>query len=240
MSVRLIIHTRCPTNLRTPGRRSAEYTAFSSIWTITWLEADSDAARVSFSMRASCLRSESVKSKRCGTWIESWRNCSIWFRRIRTLPSHRITESYLGRTGISAMGRSTMRKSSKSRLWKASSAEGPQLIGGGGRIEHREFWRGVVLLLIVTFSLIHLKAHAHRVQLAYIGPGAGFVFVGSFLSILFGFLAAVLSSLIWPFRMLWRFATRRHSLRRAHVRKLIFLGMDGLDPKLVEKFMEQG
>ena len=130
-----------------------------------------------------------------------------------------------------------MRKSSKSPLWKANSAEGRRLIRNSAHIERSTVVRGLIWLVIVIFSLIDLKTHA---QLAYIGPGAGFVFVGSFLSILFGFLAAFFSFLIWPFRMAWRFVTRRHSLRGAQVRKLIFLGMDGLDPRLVEKFMEQG
>ena len=100
--------------------------------------------------------------------------------------------------------------------------------------------RGFLALLIAVWPLLHPHADSASPQLAYVGPGAGFVFVGSFLSVLFGFLAAFFSFLIWPFRMAWRFITRRHSLRGAHVRKIIFLGMDGLDPKLVEKFMEQG
>jgi predicted AlkP superfamily phosphohydrolase/phosphomutase len=100
--------------------------------------------------------------------------------------------------------------------------------------------RVLTALLIAVWPLFHPHTHSALQQLAYVGPGAGFVFVGSFLSILFGFLAAFFSFLIWPFRMVWRFVTRRHSLRGAQVRKIIFLGMDGLDPKLVEKFMEQG
>ncbi|HEY7680245.1 MAG TPA: hypothetical protein VIC04_06960, partial [Terriglobia bacterium] len=41
-------------------------------------------------------------------------------------------------------------------------------------------------------------------DLAYIGPGAGFAFLGSFLAILASLVLSALSLLVWPFRMLWR------------------------------------
>ena len=70
---------------------------------------------------------------------------------------------------------------------------------------------------------------------AYIGPGAGFAFLGSFLTLLLSVLASITSLLLWPLRML-RLAIRRHRGRRpARIRKLIFLGLDGLDPELTEK-----
>jgi len=75
---------------------------------------------------------------------------------------------------------------------------------------------------------------------AYIGPGAGFAFLGSFLTLLLSVLASITSLLLWPFRML-RLAIRRHRARRpARVKKLIFLGLDGLDPELTEKWMSEG
>jgi len=78
------------------------------------------------------------------------------------------------------------------------------------------------------------------IQLAYIGPGAGFVFLGSFLSLLSAFLLSALSFLTWPLRMLWRTLCRRQGFKKARIRKLIFLGLDGLDPNLVERFMAEG
>ena len=38
-------------------------------------------------------------------------------------------------------------------------------------------------------------------ELAYIRPGAGFAFIGSFLSLLFGIVLGLVSALLWPFRM---------------------------------------
>ena len=75
---------------------------------------------------------------------------------------------------------------------------------------------------------------------AYIGPGAGFAVLGSFLSALAGFLLGALSLLLWPFRMLWRVLRRRRGFRPARIRKLIILGLDGLDAKLTERFMAEG
>ncbi len=77
-------------------------------------------------------------------------------------------------------------------------------------------------------------------ELAYIGPGAGFAFLGSFLTIVLSLLASLISLLVWPFRMLWLALRRRGRFGNAQVQKVIFLGLDGLDPKLAEKWMEEG
>lgn len=75
---------------------------------------------------------------------------------------------------------------------------------------------------------------------AYVGPGAGFAFLGSFLSLLAGFFLSLGSLLLWPFRMCWRLLRRRKGFRNARVKRVIFLGLDGLDPRLTERFMSEG
>lgn len=75
---------------------------------------------------------------------------------------------------------------------------------------------------------------------AYIGPGAGFAFLGSFLSLVLSTLATIASLLLWPFRMLRMAIRRSRGMRAARVKKLIFLGLDGLDPELAEKWMDEG
>ncbi len=72
------------------------------------------------------------------------------------------------------------------------------------------------------------------------GPGAGFAFLGSFLTLLWAFLVSVGTLLTWPARMLWRGARRRKALRHARVKKVIFLGLDGFDPGLAERLMAGG
>ncbi|HEY9140044.1 MAG TPA: alkaline phosphatase family protein [Bryobacteraceae bacterium] len=72
---------------------------------------------------------------------------------------------------------------------------------------------------------------------AYVGPGAGFAFLGSFLSVLLAVLAGIASLIVWPFRMAWSLLARP---RRTRVRKAIFLGFDGLDPAITERLMTEG
>ncbi len=72
---------------------------------------------------------------------------------------------------------------------------------------------------------------------AYIGPGAGFAFLGSFLSLVLAVLAGIASAVVWPFRMAWSLLARR---RRTRFDKAIFLGFDGLDPVIAEKLMAEG
>jgi len=75
---------------------------------------------------------------------------------------------------------------------------------------------------------------------AYIGPGAGFAFLGSFLTLALSVLASIASLLLWPFRMIRMAIRRRRGMRAARVKKVIFLGLDGLDAELTEKWMAEG
>jgi predicted AlkP superfamily phosphohydrolase/phosphomutase len=76
--------------------------------------------------------------------------------------------------------------------------------------------------------------------LAYIGPGAGFAFLGSFLSLLISLLLTAGSFLVWPFRTGWAVLHRKQGFRHAKIQRVIFLGLDGLDPGLTERFMADG
>lgn len=71
----------------------------------------------------------------------------------------------------------------------------------------------------------------------YIGPGAGFAFLGSFLSLVSAVAAGILSVVLWPFRMAWLRVMRP---RRARVRKAIVLGFEGFDPAVAEALMAEG
>jgi len=76
--------------------------------------------------------------------------------------------------------------------------------------------------------------------LAYIGPGAGFAFLGSFLAVVLSLLASFVSLCIWPFRMLWLALRRKGRFGKARAKKVIVLGLDGLEPKLTERWMAEG
>lgn len=74
----------------------------------------------------------------------------------------------------------------------------------------------------------------------YIGPGAGFAFFGSLLTLFTSLSLAVFSFATWPFRVLWMFARGQRGFRNARVKKAVFLGLDGFDPGLAERFMAEG
>ena len=75
---------------------------------------------------------------------------------------------------------------------------------------------------------------------AYVGPGAGFAFLGSFLALIGGFLLSLASLLLWPFRVLRAALRQRRVARHAQVDKVIFLGLDGLDFRLTERYLSEG
>jgi predicted AlkP superfamily phosphohydrolase/phosphomutase len=74
---------------------------------------------------------------------------------------------------------------------------------------------------------------------AYIGPGAGFALLSSFLVIFTTILIVLASLLIWPFKMLWRAMTGVKP-PRASITRLIVVGLDGQDPNLTDRFMQEG
>jgi predicted AlkP superfamily phosphohydrolase/phosphomutase len=75
---------------------------------------------------------------------------------------------------------------------------------------------------------------------AYIGPGAGIALVGSFLVVLAALVSAVFTMLTWPMRRLWRALRGRQALRKAKVKRVVVLGLDGLEPTLTEQYLAEG
>jgi predicted AlkP superfamily phosphohydrolase/phosphomutase len=74
-------------------------------------------------------------------------------------------------------------------------------------------------------------------MLAYIGPGAGIAFVGSFLVLLVALGLAVLSLLTWPFRLFWLWLKRLRRGIRGKVERVVVVGLDGLDPARVRSLI---
>jgi predicted AlkP superfamily phosphohydrolase/phosphomutase len=89
---------------------------------------------------------------------------------------------------------------------------------------------GAAVALLVVPDLAH----------AYIGPGAGFALISSFLTLLIAFFTAFFALLTFPFRALLRASRRRRSLKRSRVKKVIVLGLDGLEPSICERMMDEG
>ncbi len=76
--------------------------------------------------------------------------------------------------------------------------------------------------------------------MAYIGPGAGFALGGSLLFGLAGVLLAFGALLLWPLRAALRAIKGRGRRRKARARRVIVLGLDGLDPGLVKEGLREG
>jgi len=75
---------------------------------------------------------------------------------------------------------------------------------------------------------------------AYVGPGAGFAVVGSLGIVLVTAFLALGSLISWPFRALRRWFRARKLRGPSEIKRCIVLGLDGLDPVLVRRFMDEG
>ncbi len=91
------------------------------------------------------------------------------------------------------------------------------------------------VLLALAAGLLATAAPAH----AYIGPGAGFALLSSFLVVFVTIILAIVSILSWPFRTLWR-VLRRRPRSRPWIKRLVIVGFDGQDPVLTDRLMADG
>lgn len=102
-------------------------------------------------------------------------------------------------------------------------------------IDFEDRWLRAIPISIFFCILIVLPSRSY----AYIGPGAGFVFLGSFLILIAGFAVAFGFFITWPFRLLRRRVSKRATPRGKFDRVLI-VGFDGLDPRIVEDLRSKG
>jgi predicted AlkP superfamily phosphohydrolase/phosphomutase len=96
--------------------------------------------------------------------------------------------------------------------------------------------RTIHLLTVAVVLVALLPEVAH----AYIGPGAGFALAGSFLAVLMAVLSAVVMLLTWPIRWLFRTLFRRRPPRPPRFKRVVILGLDGLDHGLTEQLLGEG
>lgn len=83
-------------------------------------------------------------------------------------------------------------------------------------------------------------AAATAALLAYIGPGAGFAFAGYLMIVLSAILILIAAILLWPLRVALRPLLHRNRPRIAGRRRIVVLGLDGLDPGIVDQLMADG
>ncbi len=75
---------------------------------------------------------------------------------------------------------------------------------------------------------------------AYIGPGAGFALGGSMLVLVATFTLAFVIILTWPLRLAYRLLTVGNPYKSALAKRVVIMGLDGMDPGLTTKFMNEG
>ena len=92
-----------------------------------------------------------------------------------------------------------------------------------------------LLLLAVLFILL-LPSPAF----AYIGPGAGFALAGSFFAVFAAVLSAILTLVTWPMRLIYRILFGLRALAKSRVKRVVILGLDGMDHGLTETMLQEG
>jgi predicted AlkP superfamily phosphohydrolase/phosphomutase len=92
------------------------------------------------------------------------------------------------------------------------------------------------LLVAGVLAGLWMPVQAH----AYIGPGAGFALAGSFLVLLTTLAIVAFTLLTYPFTLLWKWVRVGNPFKHAQVKRVIVLGMDGMDPGLATKFILEG
>ena len=90
------------------------------------------------------------------------------------------------------------------------------------------------VLFIITIIFYPL------ILFGYIGPGAGFAFFGSFTALLIAFFLLIFSILSLPIRILISILKRVKTEYTPLTKKAIVIGMDGLDPAILRKFIKDG
>ena len=92
-------------------------------------------------------------------------------------------------------------------------------------------WRTLIAAVVLVAMT---PGHAS----AYIGPGAGFALAGSFLAVFGAMFSAVAIVVSWPVRRLLRMLFRKKPPEEPRFKRVVVLGLDGLDYQLTEALLK--
>ncbi len=95
-------------------------------------------------------------------------------------------------------------------------------------------------VILIFLALCLQQAMLPSFAFAYIGPGAGFAFLGSAFVFILTIGLAILTILFWPLQLVLRKLRKKGISRKARTRRVVILGLDGLEPTLVERLMGEG
>ena len=100
---------------------------------------------------------------------------------------------------------------------------------------------GLALLVLAVVLAMWLDGDTlSGTQQAYIGPGAGIAVLGSFLTVLAAGVSAIVVIVRWPIVWAWRAIRGRRAYANARAKRVVIVGLDGLEPTLTEQFLEEG
>jgi predicted AlkP superfamily phosphohydrolase/phosphomutase len=99
---------------------------------------------------------------------------------------------------------------------------------------------GIIAAGVYLLWYAHATEPATGQQLAYIGPGAGIALLGSFFAIFIALASAVLIIVFFPFFLLWWAIRGRRRYAKAKVKRVVVVGLDGLEPTLTEQYLKEG
>jgi hypothetical protein len=91
---------------------------------------------------------------------------------------------------------------------------------------------GYLLFFVLLLSAVPLTA--------YVGPGAGFAFMGSFFFIFLAFFVAFFYLLTFPVRIIIRAFKRIKNIKHPKTNRVVIIGFDGMDYKLYKQFLKEG
>src|SRR5436190_8335395 len=94
--------------------------------------------------------------------------------------------------------------------------------------------RRLLLVLVALAALWPEPAYA------YFGPGAGFTIVSTFFVLFAALASAFVVLLTWPFRWVLKLIFRPKRAGISKARRVVIIGLDGQDPELNEKWMNEG
>ncbi len=91
-------------------------------------------------------------------------------------------------------------------------------------------------VLALTSLVLLIPSEAH----AYVGPGAGIAVATTGFMLVVSLFLAIFGILFWPFRWVFKQATRKRAPKPAKIKRAVLIGLDGLDPKLVRTMLAEG
>src|SRR5258708_13002002 len=114
-------------------------------------------------------------------------------------------------------------------MWVPLRAAGTRCLARDlwGRAQRNRAYQRCAKVVILTVMMPPI--------LAYIGPGAGFAFLGSFLSLLISLLLTAGSFLVWPFRTGCAVLHRKQGFRPAKIQRVIFSGLPAPAPTFTQR-----